>query len=140
MDDKEKYLKNLKKELDNYTKQLSNIKEEFNGKTGENIEKITQSLQDILQEATLAYKKLGSASAAEWEPLKGITNEAFNNLRLSFHEKMNASAQHIQEFAGKVEDTYQAQVDCVEKYVRKHPFRSIFMAVGAGFIIGKILK
>lgn len=140
MDEKEKYLKSLKKELDQYTRKLSKIQKEFKGKTGENVEKINQSLQNILQEAGIAYGKLQSASAAEWEPVKAITNEAFDDLRTSFHEKINASSQHIQEYAGKVEENYQEQVACVAKYVRKHPFKSLFLAVGAGFIIGKILK
>lgn len=140
MGEKEKYLKSLKKELDNYTKQLSSIQKEFKGKTGENVEKINKSLQDILHEAVNAYGKLESASTAEWEPVKEITNEAFNNLRASFHEKINASAQQIQEYAEKVEENYQEQLTCVAKYVRKHPFKSLFIAVGAGFIIGKILK
>ena len=140
MKDREKYLKSLKKELDKYTKQLSMIQKEFNGKAGENVEKINQSLQDILHEAVIAYGKLESASAAEWEPVKAITNEAFSHLRNSFHEKINTSAQQIQEYAGHLEENYQEQLACVAKYVKKHPFRSLFLAAGAGFIIGKILK
>lgn len=140
MNEKEKYLKSLKKELDLYTKELSKIQKEFKGKTGKNVEKINQSLQNILEEAGTAYGKLQSASAAEWEPVKAITTEAFGNLRTSFQETLNTSVQRIQEYAENVEENCQEQLEQVAKYVRKHPFKSIFLAVGAGFIIGKILK
>ena len=140
MDDKEKYLKNLKKELDKYTKQLSNIQKEFKGNTAGSVEKINQSLQEILREAIIAYGKLESASAAEWDPVKKITNQAFNNLRDTFQEKINSSTQYIQDCAEQVGDTYHEQIECVEKYVRKHPIKSLLIAVGTGFIIGKILK
>lgn len=140
MEDKEKYLKSLKKELDKYTKQLSTIQKEFKGKTGKNFEKITQSLQSILQEAVIAYGKLESASAAEWEPVKTITNEAFNNLRHSFQEKVYASAQYIQDYAVKIEENCEEQLEYVAEYVRKNPLKSVLMAVGAGFVLGKILK
>lgn len=140
MTDKKTYLKSLKKELDKYTKQLSLIQKEFKGTTGEHVEKITNSLQDILNNAIVAYEKLESASVAEWDPVKVITNEAFNDLRLAFHEKLTKSTEQIKEYAEKIEDRYQENLDCVATYVRKHPFKSLFFAVGAGFLLGKILK
>lgn len=140
MNDREKYLKSLKRELNKYSKQLSIIQKEFKGKTGENIEKITQSLQEILREAVIAYGRLESASAAEWEPVKAITNDAFDSLRVSFQEKVNASAHHIKGYAEQVGETYQTELTNVAKYVRKHPLKSLLFAAGAGFIIGKILK
>lgn len=140
MTDREAYLKSLKKELDKYTKQLSSIQREFKGTTGENVEKINQSLQAILHEAVIAYEKLESASAAEWDPIKIITTEAFNNLKLSFHEKVNLTKDQVKEYAEQIEENYQEHLDCVAKYVTKHPFKSLAFAVGAGFLLGKILK
>ncbi|MBA3814185.1 MAG: hypothetical protein H0X26_06820 [Alphaproteobacteria bacterium] len=140
MTDKEKYLKQLKNELNKYTKQLSDIQGEFRGNTGTEFEKINQSLQNILHEAVVAYGKLESASAKEWAPVKALTNEAFNNLKDSFNEKLYASADQIKAYAGKIEENYQEQLDCVATYVRKHPFKSLFLAAGTGFILGKILK
>jgi len=140
MNAKEKYLKSLKKELENYTKQLSSIQSDFKGKAGENVEKITQSLQNILQDAVTAYGKLETASTAEWEPVKAITNEAFNHLRRSFQEKINVSTGQIKDYAEQIGENCHEQLDCVAKYVRDHPLKSLLIAVGAGFIIGKILK
>ena len=140
MTDKEKYLKGLKKELNTYTKQLLIIQEDFKGKTGENIEKINQSLQDILDEAVIAYGKLKSASAEEWEPVKTLTNEAFDNLKNSIHERINTSTNQLKEYAEQIETSFEKQMESVEKYVKKHPFKSLFMAAGAGFILGRILK
>jgi len=140
MKDREKYLKKLKKELDNYKKELLAIQKEFKGKTGKDIEKINQSLQNIFDEAVTTYGRLESASTAEWEPIKAITNDAFNNLRNSLHEKMEASAHQIKEYAGHIEENCQEQLENVAKYVRKNPLKSLLFAAGAGFILGKILK
>lgn len=140
MSEKEKYLKSLKKELDKYTEQLSSIRQEFQEKTGGDIENITQSLQDILQEAKLAYGKLASASAAEWEPVKDITQEAFHNVRTSFEAFVNASANQIKDYTIQLEKNYHEQVAHVAKYVRQYPLKSLLIAAAAGFIIGRVLK
>lgn len=137
---KKKYLNDLKKELDIYTKKVANIKKDFKDNTQGNVEQITQSLQEILKEATIAYGKLESASSAEWDPVKTITTKAFNDLRRAFQEKFNDSTIQVKEFAGKVGENCQAQLDCVESYVKEHPLKSLLMAVGAGFLIGKIFK
>jgi len=140
MNNKKKYLKDLKKELDDYKSQLSNIQKEFTETTGENVEKIQQSLQSILYDAVVAYGKLESASAGEWEPIKAITDEAFNNLRDSFQEKIDSSKQQIKACAGQIGENCQGHVEGAASYIRKNPFKSLFFAAGIGFIIGKILK
>lgn len=140
MEDRAKYLKSLKKELEKYKKELLLIQKEFKGKTGGNIEIINQSLQNILQESIIAYEKLEAASTAEWEPLKAITNNAFNNLRAGFHAQVNLSRRHVKEYADHVERNYHEQIECVSAYVKQHPIKSLVLAVGAGFIIGKLLK
>lgn len=140
MNERETYLDNLKNQLDGYTQQLAKIQSEFTGKTGQHVEEINSSLQDILQDAVNAYGKLKSASAEEWEPLKIHTVEAFNALKEAFNEKLSASAHHVKEYAEAVSETCQEQLECVETYVKEHPLKSILIAVGAGFLLGKILK
>ncbi len=140
MEDREKYLKNLKKELEAYTQQLSLIQGDFKGSTGKHVKKINKSLKDILQEAKAAYGKLKSASADEWEPLKAITTKSFNNLRASFDDKINASKDKAKKYAGKIEEGCDEQLSHVATYVKENPFKSLLFAVGAGIIIGKILK
>jgi len=140
MTDKKKYLNDLKKELNNYTKNLSAIQKEFKNNTGENVDQITQSLQEILKEAVIAYGKLESASTAEWEPVKAIAADAFTNLRNSFQEKLKDSGIQMKEFAVRLEKNCQVQLEHVEDYVKAHPLKSILIALGAGFIIGRILR
>ena len=138
--DKKQYLNDLKKELNTYTKKLSSIQKEFKNNTGDNVNQITQSLQEILKEAGTAYGKLESASAEQWDPVKTITADAFNDLRSAFQEKVNSSTANVKEFAGKLEHNCQVQLEHVEDYVKKHPLKSILIALGAGLIIGKILR
>ena len=140
MINREKYLKKLKKELDKYTTQLSLIQSEFKGNTGQHVQVINQSLQDILQEAIVAYGRLEAASADEWEPLKAITNQAFNDVKIAFQQKLSASKDQVKMYTKKLDEGYHEQLDMVEKYVRKHPIKSLFFAAGAGFILGKLLK
>lgn len=140
MADKKKYLNDLKNELNNYTKKLSTIQKEFKNNTGEDVDKITKSLQEILKEAGTAYGKLESASAEQWEPVKAITAAAFGDLRSAYQEKVNSSTAQMKEFAGKLEKNCQVQMEHVEDYVKEHPLKSILIALGAGLIIGKILR
>lgn len=137
---KKQYLNKLKKELAKYKKELSDIQKEFRNNTGEHVQNINQSLKSILQEATLAYEKLESASATEWKPLQAATNEAFDNLRNSFQEQIQTSKLHLQGYGTKAKETCEEQLACAEQYVKKHPLKSILLAAGAGFIIGKIFK
>lgn len=138
--EKKKYLNGLKKELENYSKKISNIQKEFKNNTEGNVDQITHSLQDILKEAVLAYGKLESASLEQWDPLKDLTADAFANLRTSVQDKMQTSCTHVKDFAGKVGESCHAQVDCVEAYIKDHPLKSLLLALGAGVIIGKLMK
>lgn len=140
MTEKTKYLNDLKKELNNYTTKLSRIQKEFKNNTEGNVDQITQSLQEILKEAGTAYGKLESASAEQWEPIKAITAAAFSNLRSTFQEKLKDSGIQMKEFAEKIGENCQVQLEHVEDYVKEHPLKSILIALGAGLIIGKILR
>jgi ElaB/YqjD/DUF883 family membrane-anchored ribosome-binding protein len=138
--EKKKYLNNLKKELDTYSKKISNIQKEFKDSTEGNVDQITTSLQDILKEAVVAYGKLESASTEQWDPLKNLAADAFTTLRTSVHDKMNTSCSHMKDLAGKVGGCCHAQMDCVEGYIKDHPLKSLLLALGAGVIIGKLMK
>lgn len=138
--EKKKYLNDLKKELNKYTKKLSTIQKEFKNNTEEDVNHITQSLQEILQEAKTSYGKLESAAAEQWEPVKAMTADTFSDLRTAFQEKLDSSAAQVKTMAGRFEKNCHAQMECVEEYVREHPIKSILLAVGAGLILGKIIR
>lgn len=140
MDEKEKYLNNLKKELDIYKKKLSEIKKDFKGKTGENVDSISHSLQSILKEATVAYDKLQSASIAEWKPMKDAADQAVAHLKGSFNELLSSSSEKIKECVTKTGKQCHEQLDCAAEYIREHPVKSILLAAGLGLLIGKIFK
>lgn len=136
----EQYLDDLGQELKKYTHQLSAIQKYFKGNAGADIEKISESLQDILQEAGSSYAKLQSASAAEWEPIKDITAQAFEKLRNSFNEFLNLSSEQIKEYTSKLGENSEKQPIFAVEYIKRNPFTTIFVAGSLGFIIGKILR
>jgi ElaB/YqjD/DUF883 family membrane-anchored ribosome-binding protein len=59
---------------------------------------------------------------------------------MTFQETLSASKDQVKTYAKHLDESYQEQLDMVEKYVRKHPLKSLLFAAGAGFILGKILK
>lgn len=133
MNDNTKYLNDLKQELNLYKKQLSTIKDSFKDKTNGDANKIYDSLKSILKESSEAYQKLEAASAAEWEPLKKIASESFKQLKQSFDEYANSAADHIKVYS-------QETMDLSAEYIKNNPLKSILLAAGLGFIIGRVLK
>lgn len=140
MNDNKKYLTDLKKELDQYTKKLSKIKDSFSGKTGKDVKKIYSSLQSVLQEAGNAYNKLQAASAEEWEPLKKIANNLFEELEKSFDEFKSSTSEYAKGYVNEIEEYSQETLDLSAEYIKSNPFKSILLAAGLGFIIGRVLK
>jgi ElaB/YqjD/DUF883 family membrane-anchored ribosome-binding protein len=133
MDTNKEYLSDLKQELNQYKKQLSSIKDSFKGKTNGEANQIYESLQKIFKEAGEAYKRLEDASAAEWEPLKNIANASFTQLRESFDELKDSTINQIEEYSKET-------LDASEEYIKNNPIKSIFLAAGIGFIIGRVLR
>ena len=140
MSENEKYLGDLKAELSKYTHKLSAIQTHFKGKAGKDIEKIFAALQDILHEAGDAYTRLESASRDEWEPMKKIANKSFKELRTSFDTFLTASSEQVKAYAGKIEEYAEEQLECTAGYIRKNPLKSVLLAAGLGFVIGRLLK
>jgi ElaB/YqjD/DUF883 family membrane-anchored ribosome-binding protein len=140
MDKKKEYLKELKENLDNYTQQLSNIKKGFQQKSGRDVQDISKSLEAVLGNARTAYAQLASASEKDWEKLNKLASEAFDDLSDSFAQAIHPAADQIKEYAAKVAEQYEDQMQDVEKYIKHHPFKSILLSLGIGFIIGKLMK
>ena len=140
MNDNKQYLNDLKQELSDYKKKLSAIKDSFNGKTGKEVENIYNALQSIFQKAGEAYDKLQAASAEEWEPLKKIANNSLKELEKSFDEFKNSTSEHAKEYANQIEAYSQETIDLGAEYIKNNPFKSILLAGGLGFIVGRIIK
>jgi len=140
MTENKKYLDDLKSELNKYTKKLSEIQAHFKGKAGKDFEKIFQALGDVLHEAGDSYTRLKSASFDEWEPMKKIATKAFKELKTSFDTFLSTSSEQIKIQAGKIEGYAEEQLECVAGYVRKNPIKSVLLAAGLGFLMGRILK
>jgi ElaB/YqjD/DUF883 family membrane-anchored ribosome-binding protein len=140
MKDNKQYLDTLSDELNQYKDQLASIKDSFKDKTGKDASKIYDSLNNILQEAGKAYTKLEAASASEWEPLKKLTKQAFGDLKKSFAEYGNSALEQTNEYTHLIEEFSQEKLDLSAEYIKQNPFKSILLATGLGFIIGRVLK
>lgn len=135
-----KYLDDFNSELTRYNQKLSQIQSQLSGKTGENFQKIYDSLQEILEEATKAYSQLKNASKEEWEPMKKIANQAIEKVRSSFNDILDTSSDQIKKYTNQVTHYSEEQLKCITEYVSKHPVKSILIAAGLGYFLGKILK
>jgi ElaB/YqjD/DUF883 family membrane-anchored ribosome-binding protein len=140
MSEYEKYLDNLNVELNFYTRQLAFIKEQFHENTRDDVQNIVDSLHHLLQEAHSSYSKLKSASKEEWEPLKKVAMEAFSQLRASFDDFLHNSSEQAKEYFSQFKEYSAQRLDDLAEYVKEHPFKSLLVAAGVGFIIGKVLK
>lgn len=140
MSDNKKYLNDLKEELSHYQKKLSEIKKSFKGKTDKDAEKIYDSLHRIFKEAGESYQSLEAASVEEWGPLKKIAVQSFNELKNSFDELKDSMTKQALDYSHQIEEYSQEQLDLSAEYIKENPFKSILLAGGLGFIIGRILK
>lgn len=140
MSDNKKHLKELKKELDQYTDKLSAAQRSFKGKAGKEGEKIIKSLQEIVKAAGNSYNKLEAASAQEWEPLKKIANDSFDDLRNAFDDMKDSASEHVRDYANQLEEYSEETFEYTHEYIKNNPLKSILIAGGLGFIIGRVLK
>jgi ElaB/YqjD/DUF883 family membrane-anchored ribosome-binding protein len=140
MDENKKYLNDLKQELTQYKKQLSTIKDSFKGNTNNDTNQIYDSLKNILKEAGESYRKLEEASAAEWEPLKKIASNSFEQLQKQFEEYKDIAVDQLKQYTDQIEEYSQEAIDMSAEYIQNNPLKSVLIAAGAGFVIGRILK
>ena len=140
MSENKKYLENLNTELKFYSRQLDYIKDQFKDNTEEDIHNITESLHHLLEEAESAFSKLKRASKSEWEPVKQISMEAFSQLRASFEEFLHDTSEQAQEYASQFKEYSEERLEDLGDYISRNPFKSVLIAAGLGFIIGKLLK
>lgn len=140
MSDNKEYLSDLKQELTQYKKKLSEVEGSLKGKANKEGDKIVKSLQEILKEAGQAYQKLEAASAEEWEPLKRIAGQSFENLKTTFEDLMDATTGQIKGYANQLEEYSEEAYESGIAYIKDNPFKSILLAGGLGFVVGRILK
>lgn len=140
MNGNKQYLDDLKQELNQYQKKLSATEDSFKGKAGEEGDKILKSLQAILKEAGQAYEKLEAASAEEWEPLKKIASQSFEDLKKAFEDLKDSTSEQVKEYAHQIEEYSQETLESSIEYIKSNPLTSILLAGGLGFVIGRILK
>jgi ElaB/YqjD/DUF883 family membrane-anchored ribosome-binding protein len=140
MSDNKKYLSDLKQELTQYKNKLVTAEGSFKGKANKEGDKIVKSLQDILKEAGQSYQKLEAASAEEWEPLKKIASKSFEDLKTTFEDLMDTTTGQVKEYANQIEEYSEEAYESGIEYIKSNPFKSILLAGGLGFIVGRILK
>jgi ElaB/YqjD/DUF883 family membrane-anchored ribosome-binding protein len=140
MSDNKKYLSDLKQELNQYKNKLATAESSFKGKANKEGDKIVKSLQEILKEAGQSYQKLEAASAEEWGPLKQIAGDAFDNLKTTFDDLMDTATGQINVYANQIEEYSEEAYESGIEYIKNNPFKSILLAGGLGFVVGRILK
>jgi len=140
MDGNKQYLDDLKNELNQYKKKLSTAEKSFKGKTKDEGSNILKSLQQIFDEASQAYKKLEAASAEEWEPLKKIAGQSFEDLKETFSDFFHTTSDQVNEYANQIGEYSEEALESSIEYIKENPFRSVLLAGGLGFVVGRMLK
>lgn len=140
MNDNRQYLNDLKDELNQYKKKLLTAEKSFKGKAKGEGSNILNSLQQIFDEASQAYKKLETASAEEWEPLKKIASQSFEDLKNTFSDFFHTTSDQVNEYASQIEEYSEEALESSIEYIKENPFRSVLLAGGLGFVVGRMLK
>lgn len=140
MSNNKEYLNDLKKNLTQYKKKLSTAEGSFKGKANKEGDKIIKSLKEILEEANQSYERLVAASAEEWEPLKKIASQSFEDLKDTFEDLLDTTSNQMNEYANQIEEYSQEALESSVEYIKQNPFTSICLAGGLGFIVGRLLK
>lgn len=140
MNDKKKYLNHLKNNLNQYEKNLSSLEDSFKDKESEAGDKFYTAFQNVLREAREAYRKLESAAEEEWEPFKKIASQSFEDLKDAFEDLKNSTSEEVKEYANQIEEYSQETFEAGMEYIKSNPFKSVLLAGGLGFVIGRLLK
>jgi ElaB/YqjD/DUF883 family membrane-anchored ribosome-binding protein len=140
MSENKNYLTELRKNLDDYVSRLSEIQGSFKSESKKDIHTISQSLKNILQKAEKSYVRLEAASAEEWEPLKEQAEEAFENVKESFANALSSSTEQVKAYVNGAEEFSQESIDSAAEYIKKNPFKSILLATGLGYVLGRSLR
>lgn len=140
MQENTKYLNDLKTELDTYRHKLTDVQKHFKGATKKDIKNISAALEHLLEEAKYSYTQLKSASKEEWEPLKEISTRAFSDLKEAFEEFLDSSSDKARKLAAQAGRSSQEYAEHLGEYIKENPFKSILIAAGVGFVLGKVLK
>jgi ElaB/YqjD/DUF883 family membrane-anchored ribosome-binding protein len=133
MENREKYLNDLKNELAKYASDLSSFKEDIKHKTSGDFTRAVEAAQTALKEASKAYESLKLAAEEDWEDLIKSTAEVFKNLSQSFKELSQWGLERLSEMPKQLQHQLQ---DCI----KDNPLTSVMVALGVGIILGKIMK
>lgn len=133
-------LNDLKTELTSYKKKLLDIQKTYKNNSRYDVDNISNSLSNILEEARQAYSKLESASEEEWDVLLKKANVSFKKLKENFDDVVKASSEQAQEYAQNIEQYSHKVIDCTEEYIKDNPVKSVLYALGLGYFIGRFLK
>jgi len=81
---------------------------------------------------------------ADTERLLKHTQETAGSQTEELREKitanMNRAREMLKDQEGTLRDQGQAAIQCTEEYVHTHPWQSVGIAAGAGFLLGLIMR
>jgi ElaB/YqjD/DUF883 family membrane-anchored ribosome-binding protein len=135
-----KYLNDLKEELNHYKKKLSTIDPSLKDTASKQGDKMYEIPQRALKEGSDAYEKLKSASEEEWAPLKEIAQQSFEDLKASFKDLEDSTSEQVKNFENQIEEYSQETFEASIDYIKANPLKSILLAGGLGFVMGRLLK
>jgi ElaB/YqjD/DUF883 family membrane-anchored ribosome-binding protein len=112
---------------------------------------VSDSLESSRTHAVKAAEELKAAARQKAEELKGSALEKAAELRgkaeetaKHFRDSANENADHFRNYADESWSDIKVRLDDYkeegERYIRQNPTKSILLAVGLGFIIGRILR
>jgi ElaB/YqjD/DUF883 family membrane-anchored ribosome-binding protein len=144
MDNKEKYTKKAKSNIDNYKNKMADldkIMKSYKPHNKAHLESASQNLKEKYKEAEAIYKKLQSSSQENFEDIKESSAQIFDALKEAFSDFSHLlTIDQLYHTKDEIVDYGNEKVSDVQEYIKKNPLTCAGIALGAGFIIGLICK
>ena len=92
----------------------------------------TQAQDDLLTE----FQALVSDTEKLLQHTASLAGDQADELRLQIHESLKRARETLREAEGSLRERGKAAVDATEGYVQEHPWQSIGISAGIGFLLG----
>lgn len=143
MNDKEKYLTDMQKNLDRYQRKFENASKSVANYSAQKKDQANSEIEHLkgrLDSAQQVYGDLKKATADNWDSLKDTASEAFRDLKDGFYEYADyLSLESLGHVKDEVMDYGQERMNDLSDCIKKKPFTSAAWALGIGFILGKMM-
>ena len=140
----EKFLKGIESTLERYKTKISKIDGLLTDyKSPEKAHLVSESkkIRKNIEKAETAFQKLQSASQDKFEDIKESSLEIFDSLNEAFGEfSAHFTIDQLHHYKDEIKHYGNDKIIEAQEYIKKNPIACAAIALGIGYVIGKLLN